>query len=408
MKGEILVLTNIKNFIMKKFLKITIVFVLILIMNSYSSIIIATEMDDLQKEQNEVKNEISDQKEKLEQVKEEKKDTLSKVQDLIKEISEYEDDIKELNTKISKLNTEISDAEKQIKEDEEEHERQQTLLNKRLVVMYKNGNKSYLDFFLSSSNIIDFISNYYLISKVTDYDLNLLKELKEHKAKIEKEKEELEDAKQEVAKSKQTLQAKQAGLVTIKKDKEQYAEKLTKEESELNDTLEELLAQEKQVSSRIATLKAQYDAQGGGSSSGTSSYSGGSSSYGFGWPVANHSIGTSYGTRGRYWSLGYHTGIDFPVPSGTPIYSIGDGQVVYKGYSGAYGNHVIIYHGNNIYSLYAHGSSHVVSEGQYVKKGQQILVSGATGNVTGAHLHFEIRTPGSGFYSCVNPRPYLP
>ena len=49
-----------------------------------------------------------------------------------------------------------------------------------------------------------------------------------------------------------------------------------------------------------------------------------------------------------------------------------------------------------------------VSKGQMVTKGQQIMSSGATGNVTGAHLHFEIRSPGFGYSSCINPMPYLP
>ena len=80
----------------------------------------------------------------------------------------------------------------------------------------------------------------------------------------------------------------------------------------------------------------------------------------------------------------------------------------YTGYNSAYGNYVEIYHGNNVYSFYAHASRVNVSKGQKVTKGQQIMLSGATGNVTGAHLHFEIRSPGYGYSSCVNPMKYLP
>ena len=169
-------------------------------------------------------------------------------------------------------------------------------------------------------------------------------------------------------------------------------------------------------------MKAEYDRQleeqrkknttsssSSSSSSGSSSSPGNAtSSYGFGWPVANHTIGTGYGVKGKYWSLGYHTGIDFPVSDGTAVFSIGDGQVVDAGYSSAYGNNIIIYHGNNIYSLYAHASSLLVSSGAHVTKGQQIMKSGHSGNVTGPHLHFEIRTPGYKFANCVNPRSYLP
>ena len=115
-----------------------------------------------------------------------------------------------------------------------------------------------------------------------------------------------------------------------------------------------------------------------------------------------------YGVSGKYWSSGYHTGVDFPVGSGTPVYAVGDGQVFDTGYNSAYGNYVEIYHGNNVYSFYAHASRVNVSKGQKVTKGQQIMLSGATGNVTGAHLHVEIRSPGYGYSSCVNPMKYLP
>ena len=151
-------------------------------------------------------------------------------------------------------------------------------------------------------------------------------------------------------------------------------------------------------------MKAEYDKNNsGGSYSG-----GGTSSFGFGWPVANHSIGTRYGEAGKWWSSGYHTGVDFPVGTGTAVYAVGDGQVFDTGYNSAYGNFVEIYHGNNVYSFYAHASRVNVSKGQKVSKGQQIMSSGATGNVSGPHLHFEIRTPGYGYSSCVNPMPYLP
>lgn len=60
-----------------------------------------------------------------------------------------------------------------------------------------------------------------------------------------------------------------------------------------------------------------------------------------------------------------------------------------------------------IASMHMH-QAYGVKTGQMVTKGQQIMSSGATGNVTGAHLHFEIRSPGSGYSSCINPMPYLP
>ncbi|MFC7303610.1 peptidoglycan DD-metalloendopeptidase family protein [Streptomyces monticola] len=126
---------------------------------------------------------------------------------------------------------------------------------------------------------------------------------------------------------------------------------------------------------------------------------------GFTAPVEG-AISTSYRTAGGMWSSGYHTGTDFSVPSGTAIKSVGEGTVVSAGWGGSYGNEVVIRHADGHYSQYAHMTSLNVSTGQTVSGGQQIGLSGSTGNSTGPHLHFEIRT-GPGYGSDVDPMAYL-
>jgi murein DD-endopeptidase MepM/ murein hydrolase activator NlpD len=130
------------------------------------------------------------------------------------------------------------------------------------------------------------------------------------------------------------------------------------------------------------------------------------SSSGYYAPVTGAPIGTPYHKAGSMWSSGYHTGTDFVVPSGTPVHAIADGQVVYAGWGGAYGNRVVIKHDDGKYSQYAHLSSLSVSPGQSVSGDQQIGLSGATGNVTGPHLHFEVRT-GPDYGSDIDPLAYL-
>jgi len=400
---------------MKKILKSIIVFIIILILGAYSNISIAAKMGDLKDEKSKVQSKITSTEKKIEEVSKEKEDALSQVQKLITQISDYQADIDSLEEKITELKDKITENEKQIKEDEIEQEKQQKALEARLVAIYKSGKTSYLDFLLSSSNVMDFISNYYLYSEIIEYDNKMLDLLEEHRLKIEKEKAELEKNKKELDNSKVTLESKQKGLITMKKAKEEYAAELTGKEKKLEEELSELASHEQSINKRIIELQRQYDEEQArkraeaATSGGASSYSGGgSSNYGFGYPVTNHHIGTGYGVAGRMWSSGHHTGVDFPVPSGTPVYSVGDGQVVDTGYNRAYGNYVEIYHGNNIYSFYAHASSVIVSSGQYVTKGQQVMKSGKTGNVTGPHLHFEIRTPGPRYANCVNPMNYLP
>ncbi|MEE1839219.1 LysM peptidoglycan-binding domain-containing M23 family metallopeptidase [Streptomyces sp. NPDC088190] len=118
----------------------------------------------------------------------------------------------------------------------------------------------------------------------------------------------------------------------------------------------------------------------------------------------NHT--TNYRASGSNWSSGSHTGIDFPVSTGTSVKSITSGTVVAAGWGGAYGNQVVVKHADGHYSQYGHLSSVSVSTGQTVGAGQQIGLSGATGNATGPHLHFEVRT-GPAYGSDIDPIAFL-
>lgn len=132
---------------------------------------------------------------------------------------------------------------------------------------------------------------------------------------------------------------------------------------------------------------------------------GGSASTGFVAPVGS-SPSTAYKTAGSMWSSGYHTGVDFTASTGTTVMAVGAGTVVSAGWSGAYGNEVVIQHADGKYSQYAHLSQLSVSSGQSVTGGQTVGLSGSTGNSTGPHLHFEIRT-GPSYGSDIDPLAYL-
>ncbi|GGT45763.1 peptidase [Streptomyces atratus] len=137
----------------------------------------------------------------------------------------------------------------------------------------------------------------------------------------------------------------------------------------------------------------------------TSAPAGQANSSGYAHPVpGNHTTG--YRASGSNWSSGSHTGIDFPVFTGTGVKAITSGTVVTAGWGGAYGNQVVIKHADGRYSQYGHLSSISVSAGQVLSTGQQIGLSGATGNATGPHLHFEVRT-GPAYGSDIDPIAYL-
>ncbi|MFF4210179.1 M23 family metallopeptidase [Streptomyces sp. NPDC001796] len=123
-------------------------------------------------------------------------------------------------------------------------------------------------------------------------------------------------------------------------------------------------------------------------------------------PISDSYVSTGYKSGGSLWSSGSHTGIDFHAATGTPVHAVGAGTVVQTGWGGAYGNQIVIRMNDGTYTQYGHLSSIGVFVGQRVVPGQQIALSGATGNTTGPHLHFEARTTPE-YGSDIDPVAYL-
>lgn len=123
----------------------------------------------------------------------------------------------------------------------------------------------------------------------------------------------------------------------------------------------------------------------------------------FAWPLTGY-ISSYYGWRTIFGGVEWHSGIDIVATIGTPITAADGGTVIWSGPRGSYGNVVIIDHGMGVHSYYAHCSALLVPVGSQVYKGQQIALVGATGRVTGPHLHFEVRLNNTD----VNPLSYLP
>ncbi|MGC2997424.1 peptidoglycan DD-metalloendopeptidase family protein [Streptomyces sp. G35A] len=113
--------------------------------------------------------------------------------------------------------------------------------------------------------------------------------------------------------------------------------------------------------------------------------------------------GTPFGKRGSMWASGRHTGLDFPAVTGTKVVAVDSGTVSAVKNGGPYGKHVTISHGGGLASLYAHLSSMVATAGDGIEKGTKVGAVGATGNVTGPHLHLEARVNGR----TVDPMKYL-
>ncbi|WP_329460212.1 M23 family metallopeptidase [Streptomyces sp. NBC_01497] len=121
-------------------------------------------------------------------------------------------------------------------------------------------------------------------------------------------------------------------------------------------------------------------------------------------PVVSYTITGQFGDPGPLWSSGYHTGLDFAAPTGTPIKAVHSGTVTSAGWAGSYGYRTVVKLDDGEELWYCHQSSMLVSVGQKVSTGDVIGRVGATGNVTGPHLHLEVRTTAG---TAIDPRPWL-
>ena len=392
------------------------IFILILVgifLAQCNMVIAATTQSDL----NDVNSQIEDKKEEIEGIQQEKSETMQEVEKLISDISEYESQIEDLDAKIEESNQKIKEQEEKLKEAEEDYSKQEELLNERLIATYEAGEVSYLDFILSSHSLTEFISNFYLVSELAQYDTEMLNQIEEQRKEIEEAKQTLENSKKELDDSKAQLQKVTTQLQASKAEKDSYAAQLTAEEKQAQEELEVFEADKKAIEKELAEIARKEEVERkkneqNGNSSSIDNIANNPSSSGYIRPIVGYKITTPFG---RYSWGGKHTGADFSGSgiSGKPILAVKDGTVVTSealkysnGNYRSYGEYIVINHGDGTMTLYAHGApgSRKVKVGDKVKQGQTIMNVGTTGNSTGYHLHFEVRINGVP----VNPAPYLP
>ena len=390
---------------MKKIiLKLIAIIIITIICLQYN--VLAVSKSELSADSKETQQKIDDAKEELEGIKTEKSETLQQVEELMSEISQKQNEIDDLDSEIADLNSQIQDAQNKLNEKQENYDKQEKLLEERLVATYEAGETSYLDVLLSSDSLTDLISNYYLISEITENDLNLMDKIKKEQEEIENAKTTLENSKKELDNSKSEKQAKATQLQETKNQKDAYVAQLNEDEKNTQAQLEQFEQDKRNIQAQLAEI-ARKEAEEM-ANSGADNISNNPSSSGYIRPVVGYSI-----TTGWYGYAG-HTGVDFSGAgiSGKPVLAVKDGTVVtstaLKNSNGSYrsyGEYIVINHHDGTMTLYAHGApgSRRVSAGQSVKQGQQIMSVGTTGNSTGYHLHFEVRVNGRP----VNPAPYL-
>lgn len=369
---------------------------IILLLNTFLINCFAEDIEDLNElynKQNEIQEQKNDATTKLEIVQSDMSATLQQVQELTENINIYQVQVDELDKNIIELEDSIINLESKLEKAEKDYEIKKKAIDTRLVAMYEAGETQYLDVLLNSKSLSDLISNYYLLSVITEYDTNLLIEIEENKKNIKRDKTSLENNKKEISKKREEKETTAIILQNSITMKNFYMAQLSEEERRIQEDIELYQAQLNEIEEEImSVVLANLGPE----------YIGGVMA----WPVPGYTIITSqYGMRTHPITGIYklHTGVDLRAPVGANFIAANAGIVIKVSEGGAYGKMVMIDHGGGVSTLYAHGSEILVELGQTVNKGTPVLKVGNTGYSTGPHAHFEVRVNGFP----VNPMPYI-
>lgn len=351
-------------------------------------------ISNLHSESIQIQEQINDANNKLNEVEEKLSENMQKIQEIDERITKSQSELEKINKKIEDLMQEIEQNEKSLKQIEEQYNNLKQLCQERIIAIYEMPKLQYLDVLLNSTSMTKFISNYYVLKELMEYDKELLITVENQLRQIENTKNELSEQKKELVEDKQASLKKAQVLANIKTVRNKYIEQLTEEEKKLQADIDEYNTKFAEVEAEIKLLALNSISE---------DYLGGVMA----WPVPGYTTITStYGMRTHPITGVYklHTGIDIGgAPVGTSFVAAANGMVTKACYNAAYGNMVIIDHGGGVQTLYAHGDSISVEVGQVVSTGDEVLKVGSTGYSTGPHAHFEIRINGE----TVNPLDYL-
>ena len=369
-----------------KFLSVLIICVFILA--NIALVVQAANSSDL----SDINKKIEETAGELSGIKKDKSATMNEVTALIAEISGYEDELELLSGEIDLKIEELEQKELELEKAEADCKKQDEDLKTRLVVLYEAGETSYIDVLLNSKSLTDFLSTFYLIEQLAEYDAELLEKLENARNEIEAAKIVVEEKKAELETAKESKERTTNSLKHSKATKDRRILELNADETETARKLQEFEEDKRMI---VAELNAAGNSGGAGNI-----YPGGT----LAWPVP-----ASKYVSCEFRGYSGHNGMDIAASPGSSIVAINDGVVTTSralknsdGSYRSYGEYIIINHGGGVVSLYAHGlaNSRMVSEGTRVSKGQSIMQVGSTGNSTGPHLHLEIMINGS----YVNPR----
>ena len=380
-----------------------------------SSKSLTIEKNKKKQEQMQIKNKINKEKSNISNTENEKKSVSTDIENLDAKIQVTSAKISTLESEIVRLNKDIAENQEKLQEAQVNLSENTDALRMRLREMYKRGNVNYLEVILNSKDIEELLRNNEIISSIARADRELIEFIQEQIDTIKETEERLQIDKAKVSASKAAVENERQSYQAAVDAKNNYMKVLESNLDLYKAEFEKAQSNWDALDSEIARLQKEITAQKKAEEaaarratrvhSNITVSSGPRNGQSYTWPLPGHySISSPFGYR-VHPILGYskfHSGVDIPAPSGTPIVAAKSGTVIMSQLMSGYGNVVMVDHGDTV-TVYAHCSALNVCVGESVKAGDVIAFVGSTGLSTGAHLHFEVRVNGSP----VNPLGYV-
>lgn len=391
-----------------KFIALLMAFVMVFSMSMTAFAVDASDKEAKQNEIDALEEEKAEQAEVLEELEADKAATEAEIEALDAELEALQIEIDATNAELARVQAELEQTKKDLEVAREKERQQYETLKLRIKVMYEKGDTGYLEILFAAKDMASFLNSTEYISKISDYDNNLLNNLMQTRMQIEELEKQLEAQQEELEALKAELEAQQAELEILLEEKAEHIRALNDSiayTQEVIAELEDSIRKEEQALYEIQQAISQQASSGGyvPNVSGSSKPAYGS----WIWPSDTYYLTDTFGYQA--WRGGLHNGIDIGAPHGSPIYAAASGTVWIAGWSSSAGNWVVIDHGGGVLSVYMHASALYVSSGQYVDAGTCIAAVGNTGYSFGAHLHFGIMVGSSGGYNgyWVDPLGYV-
>ena len=323
--------------------------------------------------------------EKVRQARLREQIAMSNLRHVRHQLNDTKDALNQSQTKLVRTENKINECERNITRTKTEEEVLSEEAANRLRQIYEGQRFGLLEMLFQVSSLQHLLDLFYYQERIAEMDRKLLEGLRARAAALAAKKNQLGSQKSTLGDMVSEFAQKALKLGREKSEKEVVAEKLRAQRAfyeKMEDKLaEESLQLEREIVEMTGSNKISKNARQG---SGTMA-----------WPLKAH-ISSPYGYR-RHPIFGvkkFHTGIDLAGPNHSPIKAADSGHVLKAGWYGGYGKVVIVGHGNNKATLYAHLSKTAVSPGENVSKGDVVGYEGTTGFSTGPHLHFEVRVGG--------------